>query len=85
MSLQNTSTPAPSLHQRFRDIRALSAAIAAPLSAEDQNVQSMPDASPIKWHLAHTTWFFEKMILAREPGYEPFDARFDAIFNSYYL
>jgi ergothioneine biosynthesis protein EgtB len=85
MSLQTTSTPAPSLTQRYRDVRALSMAIAAPLSAEDQNVQSMPDASPIKWHLAHTTWFFETMILSREPGYEPFDARFDAIFNSYYL
>ncbi|HEX7726907.1 MAG TPA: ergothioneine biosynthesis protein EgtB, partial [Rhizomicrobium sp.] len=85
-SLQNAvSTTASSLPQRYRDVRALSMAIAAPLSAEDQNVQSMPDASPIKWHLAHTTWFFEKMILSREAAYEPFDARFDAIFNSYYL
>src|SRR5512146_2861440 len=75
----------PQSVRRFRDVRALSMAIAAPLSAEDQAVQSMPDASPVKWHLAHTTWFFERMILAREPGYEPFDARYDAIFNSYYL
>jgi ergothioneine biosynthesis protein EgtB len=45
----------------------------------------MPDASPIKWHLAHTTWFFERMVLARDPNYEPFDGRFNAIFNSYYL
>jgi ergothioneine biosynthesis protein EgtB len=45
----------------------------------------MSDASPTKWHLAHTTWFFERMILARDPNYEPFDARYDAIFNSYYL
>jgi ergothioneine biosynthesis protein EgtB len=75
----------PQSVRRFRDIRALSMAIAAPLSAEDQTVQSMPDASPTKWHLAHTTWFFEKMILSHEPGYEPFDARYDAIFNSYYL
>ena len=85
MSLHTTSIPAPSLSARYHDVRALSMAIAAPLSAEDQNVQSMPDASPIKWHLAHTTWFFEKMILSREAGYEPFDARFDTIFNSYYL
>jgi ergothioneine biosynthesis protein EgtB len=85
-SSQNAvSTTASSLPQRYRDVRALSMAIAAPLSAEDQNVQSMPDASPIKWHLAHTTWFFEKMILSREAAYEPFDARFDVIFNSYYL
>ncbi len=86
MSSQATRTDfTPQLGRRYRDVRALSAAIAAPLSAEDQNVQSMPDASPIKWHLAHTTWFFERMILSGLPGYEPFDARFDAIFNSYYL
>src|SRR5690242_9048852 len=75
----------PQSVQRYRDVRALSLAIAAPLSAEDQAVQSMPDASPTKWHLAHATWFFERMILAREAGYEPFDAGYDAIFNSYYL
>ncbi|HEX3673810.1 MAG TPA: ergothioneine biosynthesis protein EgtB [Rhizomicrobium sp.] len=75
----------PTLSRLYRDVRAASTAIAEPLTAEDQCVQSMPDASPTKWHLAHTTWFFERMILAREPGYEPFDARYDAIFNSYYL
>ncbi|MGN6515387.1 MAG: ergothioneine biosynthesis protein EgtB [Rhizomicrobium sp.] len=75
----------PQSVRRFRAVRALSMAIAEPLSAEDQSVQSMPDTSPVKWHLAHTTWFFERMVLAREPGYEPFDARYDAIFNSYYL
>lgn len=69
----------------YRQTRAQSVQIAAPLSAEDQCVQSMPDASPTKWHLAHTTWFFERMLLAGEPGYEAFDPRFDAIFNSYYL
>jgi ergothioneine biosynthesis protein EgtB len=45
----------------------------------------MPDASPTKWHLAHTTWFFERLVLANVPGYEAFDSRYDAIFNSYYL
>jgi ergothioneine biosynthesis protein EgtB len=69
----------------YRDVRSLSTAIAAPLSAEDQCVQSMPDASPTKWHLAHTTWFFERMLLADTPGYKVFDPRYDAIFNSYYL
>ncbi|HEY1631366.1 MAG TPA: ergothioneine biosynthesis protein EgtB [Rhizomicrobium sp.] len=74
-----------SLVQTYREIRALSTALAEPLTAEDQCVQSMPDASPTKWHLAHTTWFFERMILSHAPGYEVFDARFDAVFNSYYL
>jgi ergothioneine biosynthesis protein EgtB len=73
------------LPRLYRETRGLSAKIAAPLSAEDQCVQSMPDASPTKWHLAHTTWFFERMLLADLPGYEVFDPRYDAIFNSYYL
>jgi ergothioneine biosynthesis protein EgtB len=75
----------PQLLEQYRAIRSLSAAIAAPLTAEDQCVQSMPDASPIKWHLAHTTWFFERIVLSSLPGYEPYDSRFDALFNSYYL
>jgi len=73
------------LSEFYRDVRTLSTAIAEPLSAEDQCVQPMPDASPTKWHLAHTTWFFERMILQRDSNYETFDARYDAIFNSYYL
>lgn len=73
------------LYERFRRTRAESSAIAAPLSAEDQTVQSMPDASPTKWHLAHTTWFFESFLL--EPhvsGYRHFDPRYAYLFNSYY-
>jgi ergothioneine biosynthesis protein EgtB len=73
------------LPRLYRETRGLSAKIATPLSAEDRCVQSMPDASPTKWHLAHTTWFFERMLLADLPGYEVFDPRYDAIFNSYYL
>ncbi|MFN4281289.1 MAG: ergothioneine biosynthesis protein EgtB [Alphaproteobacteria bacterium] len=70
---------------RYRTVRTLSERLAAPLSAEDQCVQSMPDASPTKWHLAHTTWFFETMILAPHlPGYAPFDESFAYLFNSYY-
>jgi ergothioneine biosynthesis protein EgtB len=70
----------------FRDTRARTAALAAPLSAEDACVQSMPDASPAKWHLAHTTWFFEHFVLAaRAGGYRAFHPRFEYLFNSYYF
>jgi ergothioneine biosynthesis protein EgtB len=74
-----------SLVERYRSVRARTEELAAPLSPEDQSVQSMPDASPTKWHLAHTTWFFETVVLASAlPGYKPFDAKFGYLFNSYY-
>jgi ergothioneine biosynthesis protein EgtB len=70
---------------RLMETRALSSALAAPLSDEDQVVQAMDDASPTKWHLAHTTWFFETFVLKRFlPGYRVFDERFEYCFNSYY-
>ncbi len=70
---------------RYDDVRALTELLAAPLSPEDQVVQSMPDVSPTKWHRGHTTWFFETFILeTRLPGYVPFDRSFPYIFNSYY-
>lgn len=73
------------LERRYAQVRARSLELAAPLSAEDQCVQSMEDASPTKWHLAHTTWFFEAMVLCpHEPGYRPFDPRYFYLFNSYY-
>ena len=80
-------TPAvPSkLGQRFQQVRAQTERLIEPLSAEDCQLQSMPDASPAKWHLAHITWFFETFVLERyEAGFKPFDAGFRVLFNSYY-
>ncbi|MBM86082.1 MAG: hypothetical protein CMM47_08675 [Rhodospirillaceae bacterium] len=72
-------------NDQFTSIRAISEAIAAPLEIEDQVVQSMPDASPIKWHLAHVTWFFETFVLLpHDPTYRVFDGAFGFLFNSYY-
>jgi ergothioneine biosynthesis protein EgtB len=65
-------------------IRARSVALAAPLSAEDAAVQSMPDASPTKWHLAHTSWFFEQFLLGAQPDYQPWRSGWAELFNSYY-
>ena len=77
--------PRQALAEAFGAVRGHSCTLAAPLSDEDQCVQSMPDASPAKWHLAHTTWFFETMVLQRfMPAYRPFDARYAFLFNSYY-
>jgi len=73
------------LCDRLFRTRTLSTEIARPLSDEDQVVQVMDDASPTKWHLAHTTWFFEAFLLKRFlPGYQVFDERFEYCFNSYY-
>jgi len=70
----------------FRAVRAETERRAAPLSPEDQVVQSMPDASPAKWHRAHVTWFFEQFLLRPlDPGYRTFDERFAFLFNSYYV
>ena len=74
------------VRQQYRAVRRLSIELAAPLSAEDQQVQSMPDASPTKWHRAHVTWFFEQFLLVpHDPSYRIFDERFPFLFNSYYV
>jgi ergothioneine biosynthesis protein EgtB len=69
----------------YLEVRSLTERLAAPLSAEDQTAQSMPDVSPTKWHRAHTTWFFETFVLRpHQAGYEVFDPGFEHLFNSYY-
>ena len=76
------SSPA---RERYRAVRQASEALTRALTPEDQLAQSMPDASPTKWHLAHTTWFFETFLVApHAPDYRPFDSRFGYLFNSYY-
>ena len=78
-------TESVSLRDRLLATRVRSTELAAPLNDEDQVVQAMDDASPTKWHLAHTTWFFEAFLLKRFlPGYRVFDERFEFCFNSYY-
>src|SRR4029079_4149280 len=72
--------------EAFKTVRAETERRAAPLSPEDQIVQSMADARPTKWHRAHTTWFFEQFLLKEfVAGYREFDPRFGFLFNSYYV
>lgn len=73
-----------SLLTRYLDVRGRTIWLIQRLSAEDCQVQSMPDASPSKWHIAHTTWFFETFVLCKCPGYEVFDEAYAYLFNSYY-
>ena len=73
------------LAERYLQTRQFTERLCEPLAVEDFVVQSMPDASPTRWHLAHTTWFFETFVLARkEENYRPANADFQFLFNSYY-
>jgi ergothioneine biosynthesis protein EgtB len=82
---QKADTGADALAARYHEVRARTDALTAPLSPEDQVVQSMPDASPAKWHRAHTTWFFETfLLLPYLPGYRRVREEYAFLFNSYY-
>lgn len=76
---------ATSLQTQYHEVRRHTLKLVAPLSAEDSCVQSMPMASPAKWHLAHTSWFFETFVLERfEPNFKPWNSNYRVLFNSYY-
>src|ERR1700684_4548742 len=80
-----TTERTPRLFEEFSRVRRQSEQLCIPLSPEDMMVQSCADASPVKWHLAHTTWFFETFLLEPfEPGFRPFHQAFRVMFNSYY-
>ncbi len=82
---ETRAVPAPKLAERYRGIRSFSERLCAPLETEDFVVQSMPDVSPTRWHLAHTTWFFETFVLSpAKESYSPFHPDFSYLFNSYY-
>ncbi len=85
-SLAQAPSPPPAelLRQTYQNVRRFSERIIETLSAEDCIIQSMPDVSPTRWHLAHTTWFFETFVLKGQPGYRPRSEQFAVLFNSYY-
>jgi ergothioneine biosynthesis protein EgtB len=79
------SDPAPDLAAHYRSVRERTETLCRPLAIDDYQVQSVPEVSPPKWHLAHVTWFFETFLLKPYlPGYRPLDERYEQLFNSYY-
>jgi len=84
-TISDELTDAGTLTGKFRSVRQTSMRLCAPLAVEDHSLQAMPDASPAKWHLAHTTWFFETFLLSEHlPNYRPVNPAFRSLFNSYY-
>ncbi len=82
---QEEARTAQGLGETYSAIRSASLRLCAPLTVEDHSLQAMPDTSPAKWHLAHTTWFFETFLLSgNSPGYRAFNPAFRNLFNSYY-
>ena len=77
-------TRTETLEARYRRVRDATLSLSAKLAPEDTVAQSMPDASPAKWHLAHTTWFFERFVLGRDAAYQPYEPSWHYLFNSYY-
>jgi hypothetical protein len=85
-SLRGIKDTMSTLDSKYEAVRSMTRSLVAPLSAEDQMVQSCAEASPVKWHQAHTTWFFETFVLRPFlPDYKPFREEFHRLFNSYYL
>lgn len=84
MNLAYEQQAAPALAERYARVRGRSIGLSAGLSAEDMQIQSMPDASPGKWNLAHTTWFFEQFVLGRDNRYKHYNPAWHYLFNSYY-
>jgi ergothioneine biosynthesis protein EgtB len=81
----SATAPAPAYSARFRQVRAATESLCRPLATDDYALQSMPDASPAKWHIAHTSWFFEEFVLKPAvDGYRFFDSSYRYLFNSYY-
>ena len=83
-SKPNENASCQALLDRYQQVRSQSEELARPITPEDAQIQSMPDASPTKWHLAHTSWFFETFLLRRRSDHKPVNPHFEVLFNSYY-